>query len=146
MGIIEKIAERTLPLLSKSFLTAKYYDDIFIGDFLKNVDFKMLDLGKTVTSFKLGFLPFEYLWFDLEHNNPVDYLPTRNNYQNRGINGRYNAILADKLLFEKHLKSVISGIDKLYVVHSLGYLEKGCLYPLCDEISFRIPLFAVTGF
>jgi len=115
-------------------LPKKYYDDIFIGDFLNNVDFKMLNLRKTATSFKLGFLPFEYLWFDLEHNDYRNYLPTRSNYQHRRINGSYSAILGNKILFEKHLKSTISGIDKLHVVESLGYIENGFLHSLNEDI------------
>lgn len=136
MNIVNRLLRRLFLIMSKR-LPQKYYDKIFVGDFTKAVDLKMLNLRKTVRSFKLGFLPFEYLWFDLEHNNPEDYLPTRNNYKNRRLNGRYNEILANKLMFEKHLASVISGIDKLHVVDSLGYIEKGCLHPLCDLISFR---------
>ncbi len=137
MSIINYIITRLVPPFVRTFLPAKYYDSIFMSDFINSVDFKMLNLRKTMRSFKLGFLPFEYLWFGLEHNNPEEYLPTRNNYQKRSINGRYNAILANKLIFEKHIASVINGIDKLHVVDSLGYIEKGCLYPLCDLISFR---------
>lgn len=137
MSIFNGIAARIIPPLVRICFPAKYYDDIFISEFINNMDLKMLNLRKTVQSFKLGFLPFEYLWFDLEHNNPEDYLPTRNNYKNRGINGRYNAILTNKLVFEKHLKTVITGIEKLNVVDSLGYIEKGCLHPLCDLILFR---------
>lgn len=137
MSIYSGITTRIIPPVAKTLLPAKYYDDIFMSDFINSMDFKMLNLRKTVRSFKLGFLPFEYLWFDLDHNNPKDYLPTRCNYRKRGINGRYNAILANKILFEKHLKSVIAGIDRLHVVDSLGYFESGCLNQLCDEVSFR---------
>jgi len=132
--IQRKIARRLLPWFTKRFLPAKYFDSIYISHFIDNMDFKMLNLRKSIRCFRLGFLPFEYLWFDLGKNDPRGYLPTRNNYQHRKINGAYNSILGNKLLFEMHLKSVLTGINKLKVVDSLGYIEAGYLHPFCPEL------------
>ena len=133
MKITNSLLRRFLLLLSK-MLPKKYYDEIFVGEFIICVDLKMLNLKKTALSYKHGFLPFEYIWFDLEHNDYRNYIPTRSNYQRRRINGSYNAILGNKILFEKHLKSVITGIDKLHVVESLAYVENGFLHSLNEDV------------
>ena len=133
MKNINSLLRRFFLLVSK-MLPKKYYDDYFAWDFLRSVDFKMLSLRKTVISYKHGFLPYEYVWYDLDHNDFRKYVPARSNYQHRRINGSYNAILGNKILFEKHLKSVITGIDKLHVVESLGYIENGFFHSLNEDI------------
>lgn len=135
MSILKKLVKRILPHLIKSLLPARMYDDIFVPEFLNYVNFRMLNLKKTVRCFKLGFLPFEYLWFDLDNNDFRGYLPTRSNYQKRMINGPYNAILGNKILFERHLKTVLAGLRGVNVPDTLGYFEKGYLHSLHDDIT-----------
>lgn len=130
MSLFKRLIIRILPPVLKWLLPARMYDDIFVPEFLSYVDFRMLSPKKTVRCFKLGFLPFEYLWFDLDKNDYRGYLPTRSNYQNRRINGPYNAILGNKILFERHLKAVLSDVKGVNVPESLGYLEKGNLHSL----------------
>ena len=61
-------------------------------------------------------------------------MPVRSNCQRRTLNGRFTEILANKLLFEKQLKTVIDGIDNLHVVESIGYIEEGYLRSLHKDI------------
>jgi hypothetical protein len=133
--ILFRIGKRLLPKFVRLFLPEKYYDEIFIGHFLEGVNFGMLSISKTIRCFKLGFLPFEYLWFGLNRNDFRGYLPTRSNYQNRRINGPYNAILGNKILFERHLKTVLSGVKGLNVPDSLGYFDKGYLHSLHTDLT-----------
>lgn len=130
MSLFKRLIIRILPPVLKWLLPARMYDDIFVPEFLSYVDFRMLSPKKTVRCFKLGFLPFEYLWFSLDRNDYRGYLPTRSNYQKRRINGPYNAILGNKLLFEHHLRAVITGVNGVNVPESLGFIEKGSLHSL----------------
>ncbi len=132
---LKKVVKRLLPSIIRIFFPKKYYDDIFIDHFLENVNFRMLSLKKTIRCFVLGFLPFEYLWFGFDRNDFRGYLPTRSSYQKRKINGPYNAILGNKLLFERHLKTVSEGIEGVYVPESLGYFEKGYLHSLHADLT-----------
>ncbi len=132
---ITKIVKRLLPIIIRTFLPKRYYDDIFVPEFLNYVNFRMLNLRKTIRCFRIGFLPFEYLWFDLDRNDFRGYLPTRSNYQKRRINGPYNAILGNKILFERHLKTICAGIKGVYVPENLGYLEKGYLHSLHSDLT-----------
>ncbi|MZP57169.1 MAG: hypothetical protein GT600_17180 [Bacteroidales bacterium] len=129
------MARRLLPSIIRICLPKKYYDDIFIHHFLENVNLRMLSLKKTIRCFRLGFLPYEYLWFGLDRNDFRGYLPTRSNYQKRRINGSYNAILGNKILFECHLKTVLEGIGGVYVPDTLGYFEKGYLNSLHADLT-----------
>jgi len=138
-ALAKKIIRKLLPWSAKHLLPVRYYDKIFTSHFIEGIDFKMLGLWKSIRCFKMGFLPFEYLWFDLEKNDYRDYLPTRNNYKRRSINGAYNYILGNKLLFEIHLKSVISGIENLKVVDNFGFFEGGHFHAFSPELSTGNP-------
>ena len=135
MSLANRVLIRTLPPLLKFLLPARMYDDIFVPEFLNYVNLRMLNMKKTVRCFRLGFLPFEYLWFELDGIDPRGYLPTRCNYQKRKINGPYNAILGNKILFERHLKAVLSGVKGVDVAESLGYIEKGHLHSLHADLT-----------
>jgi hypothetical protein len=120
--------------LCKFIFPGKYFDDIFIAKVFTQDNLKVRNLRKTLWCFAHGFLPYEYNWYDLATNDYRNYVPTRNNYQNRSLNGAYNAILGNKLLFEKHLKATIRGIDGLHVVESIGLIEEGFLYSLNNDL------------
>ncbi len=137
MKTIKRKAVKLFYSFLKRILPEKYYDDMYISDFLKDRRLKKIELRKKIWCFKRGFLPYEYVWYDLEHNDYRRYIPIRNSYQKRMINGIFNSILGNKLIFEKHLKSVITGIDKMHVVESLGYLDEGCLNSLHEGIRFN---------
>lgn len=135
MSILKRLMQKTLPPILRHILPVRMYDDIFVPEFLGYVNFRMLSPKKTIRCFKLGFLPFEYLWFGLDSNDFRGYLPTRANYQNRRINGPYNAILGNKILFERHLKTVLSEVKGVKVPDSLGYFEKGYLHSLHTDLT-----------
>jgi hypothetical protein len=135
MSIIRRIAGKFLPIIINHFSPAKYRDNVFVPEFLKAVNLKMISLGKTIRCFERGFLPFEHLWYDLENNDYRNYIPARVNYQHRFVNGSYGIILGNKILFEKFLGNIISGIDGLHIVGSLGYIEKGKLYSLHRDLE-----------
>ena len=120
--------------LIKNLLPGKYYDDIFINKLLLRQNLKILNLNQMLWCSIHGFLPHEYKLYDLENNDYKSYVPSRNNFQKRQLNGSYNAILANKIIFEKHIKIVISGIDKLHVVESIGYIEDGVLKSLNSKV------------
>jgi hypothetical protein len=120
--------------LCRLILPGKYYDDIFLSKVFTRNNLKLGNLRKTLWCFARGFLPYEYFWYDLATNDYRAYVPTRTSYQKRGLNGNYNAILGNKILFEKHLKTIISNIDGLHVVESIGWIEKGFLYSLNNDL------------
>ncbi len=129
------ISKRKLTIdLIRRFLPSKYYDDIFINKLLLRQNLKILNLNQMLWCSIHGFLPYEYKLYDLKNNDYRSYVPSRNNFQKRLLNGSYNAILANKILFEKHIKIVIRGIDKLHVVESIGYIENGYLKSLNKDI------------
>jgi hypothetical protein len=134
MRIIKGIAIRFFIALCRIFMPKQYFDDIYFHDFLYFKHIRKLKLKTRVWCFIRGFLPYEYVWYDLAHNDYRNYVPARNNYQKRSLNGAYNTILANKILFEKHIKNIINGIDKLHVVESIGFIEKGYLQPLHKDI------------
>jgi len=115
-------------------LPKKYYDDIFLAKVLTRNNLRVRNLKKTIWCFARGFLPYEYNWYDLATNDYRNYVPTRNSYQNRSLNGSYNAILGNKLLFEKHLKATIKGVAGLHVIESIGWIENGFLHSLHTDV------------
>lgn len=135
MSVSKRLIKRIIPPVLKFMLPTRLYDNIFVPEFINYVNFRMLSLRKTIRCFKLGFLPFEYLWFGLDSNDYRGYLPTRSNYQNRRINGPYNAILGNKILFERHLKTVLAGTKGVKVPESLGYFEKGYMHSLHPDLT-----------
>lgn len=118
----------------KTILPRKYYDSIYIAELIRSKNLKGMKPLRKLWCFMYGFLPYEYIWYDLEKNDYRNYVSSRSSFQNRLINGSFNAILSNKILFEKHIKSVISGIEKLHVVESIGYIEGGFLFPFNKEI------------
>ena len=133
---LKKTAGRTFLFLCKIFLPHKYYDRIFINQFLKSSDSsKIPGLRKKIWSFFHGFLPNEYNRFNLSVNDYRGYIPARSNFQKRTLNGTFNSILANKIIFEKHIKSVIEGIDNVHVVESIGFIEDGYLKSLKQSIT-----------
>jgi hypothetical protein len=134
MKRIKRRAVAFLIALCKIFMPAKYYDSIYLPDFFNSKDLNKLSLREKIWCLKRGFLPYEFIWYDLAHNDFKKYVPARNNYQNRRLNGSFNAILSNKILFEKHIKTVIYGIDKLHTVESIGFIEKGYLMSLQKDI------------
>jgi glutathione synthase/RimK-type ligase-like ATP-grasp enzyme len=123
--------------LCKTLLPKKYYDALYIGDFIRSKKLEGMKPGKKIWCFVHGFLPYEYVWYDLPDNDYRGYVPARSNYQKRLINGSFNAVLGNKLLFEKHIKSIIQGIDKLHVVESIGYIEDGYLKTFHKAINYN---------
>jgi len=61
MSIFRTIIARVLPPMVKKLMPSSYYDEIYVKDFIAHADFKMLSLSKTISCFRMGFLPFEYL-------------------------------------------------------------------------------------
>jgi len=120
--------------LCKIFMPKQYFDSIYLPEFLYPNELNKLKLKEKIRCFRHGFLPYEYIWYDLAINDHRNYVPARNNYHKRTLNGSFNAILSNKILFEKHIKTIINGLDKLHVVESVGFIEKGYLKSLKKEI------------
>lgn len=49
----------------------------------------------------LGFIPDQYVRFDLKNNDYHEYITEFERWKSREINGRYNLVLDDKILFEE---------------------------------------------
>lgn len=125
-------------------LPAKYYDDIYVSKLLRRSNFSILPPGKILWCFRHGFLPHEYLLYDLDFNDYRDYVPSRNNLKNRTLNGVYNAILANKIIFERQIEVIIKGLEGLKVIKNLAYIENGVLKALnknivCGDFSSLLP-------
>ena len=123
----------TLSLI-KNLLPRKYYDEIFFNKLLFRKNLKILNLYEILWCAIHGFLPHEYKLYELKKNDFRSYVSSRANFQKRILNGSYNAILANKILFEKHIKLIIKEIDGLHVVESIGYIEGGYLQSLNKNI------------
>lgn len=141
---------RLLKFIYKVLFPKKFFDEIYFETFINDIQLKNLKFGQKIWSFKHGFLPLEYVWYNLSKNDYRNYLPARNSIQKRSLNGSYNAILANKILFCRHLKRVIEGIDHLNVVESIGFFENGYLQSLHSEViqgevDSLLPLIEKTG-
>lgn len=134
MQKIKSMSAELFFALCKLVLPGKFYDDIFLTKAFTRDNLKFGNLRKTAWCFARGFLPYEYYWYDLENNDYRNYVPTRNSYQNRKLNGSFNAILGNKIMFEKHLKATVCGIDGLHVVESIGLIEEGFLHSFHKDV------------
>lgn len=94
-----------------------------------------LKLKKILWCFKKGFLPKEYYAYNLSCNDYSLYLPRYNNIKKASINGEFNHLLGNKILFEKHLKSITCDIEHLHVIENIGYIEKGHLMSLNENLN-----------
>jgi hypothetical protein len=121
----------------KMMLPDRYYDDIYVNRMLNRKNLAILSPLKLIWCFIHGFFPQEYLLYDLDTNDYRNYIPSRINYKKRWLNGSYNAILGNKILFEKHIRISISGIENMHVVENLAFIENGILHPLQDKIAAR---------
>lgn len=122
---------------AKMMLPDRYFDDIYVNKMLNRKNLNILSPQKLIWCFIHGFFPNEYLLYDLDTNDYRDYIPSRSNLKKRLLNGSYNAILGNKILFEKHIKTSIRGIKKLHVVENIAFIENGILHSLNDEIVSR---------
>ena len=134
MGILKRAATKMFFTSSKLFLPKKYFDVIYINDFVNSKCFNKLNLRICIWCFYHGFSPKEYIWYDFPNNDYRNYVPLRKNYQNRYINGNFNAILANKIIFGNYIKTVIKSINKMHVIESIGFIENGYLQPLHNDI------------
>jgi hypothetical protein len=139
-----KIRRKATISLIRKLLPEKYFDDMYFSKLLNKDNLKILNLKQIIWCSIHGFLPFEYKWYELDKNDYRNYLNALNNFKNRKLNGSYNAILGNKILFEKHIKNIIGGIEKLFVIESIAFIEKGILKPLdkkiiCNDFSSLIP-------
>lgn len=117
------------------FLPKKSVFRTFSGEFFSNKYLKNLGFSKIVWCYFNGFLPKEYFAFNLAKNKPDKYLSRLNNIRKATINGEYSHLMGDKILFEKHLKTVIKGIENLDVVENIGYIDKGCFKSLKKDVE-----------
>jgi hypothetical protein len=106
----------------------------FSGEFFSNKYLMKLDYSKIIWCYTHGFLPKEYFAFNLAKNDPNKYLSRLNNVRRGSINGEYSYILGNKIFFERHIKSVIEGIDNLHVIENIAYIDHGNLKSLNKKI------------
>jgi len=118
---IKRRIEKAFYSFCRIILPRKYYDPIYIAEMFRSKRLKGMSTLRKIWCFIHGFLPYEYVWYGLDKNDYRYYVPARRSLQNRFINGSFNAILGNKILFEKHILAVIRGIDNVHVVESLGY-------------------------
>ena len=134
MKIIKNFWIKLFWINCRLILPKKYFDVIFITEFLKSKELKKLNFVQIVWCFTHGFLPGEYLWYDLAKNDYRNYVPALKDYQKRFLNRNFNSVMGNKILFEQHIKTAINGIEKIRVVESIGYIDKGYLFPLKKNI------------
>lgn len=117
------------------FLPEKSVFKTFSYEFFSNSYLKNLSFTQIVWCYINGFLPKEYFAFDLARNKPDKYLSRLNNIRRATINGEYSDLIGDKILFEKHIKTVIQGIENLDVIENVGYIDNGCFKSLKRDIE-----------
>jgi len=130
MSFLRKFITKIFWWLLKLILPKKYFNTIFISDFLHCEFLKKLTLKEKLWSFKRGFTPREFLAYNLKVNDHRNYLSSLSNYKKANLNGHYNNILGNKLLFGEFIKTIIKDIDSLGSIDNLAYIEKGNLFPL----------------
>lgn len=94
-------------------------------------------LKDRIRMWKGGFFSKSYLFFDLEKNDPEDYVSDYAKFiKSPFINGKHSMILRDKYLFSKHMSKYKGLIPKLYASIHEGRIE----YPngkICkDNLKF----------
>ena len=130
MKFIKKFAVKLFWIISRILLPKKNYDPIYIYEFIKSKECKILNFQELIWSFRHGFLPYEYIWYELPKNDYRNYIPALNDFKKRTLIGNYSSILSNKILFEKHISSRIKGFPHLHVVESIGFIEHGSLFSL----------------
>ncbi len=85
-----------------------------------------IPLATKVKLWRRGFKSVSHQLFDLEHNDPRDYVSDLNVGKARQINGEFGRILKDKLLFAPMFSPYAQ------VPEILGVVERGQVYPLSD--------------
>jgi hypothetical protein len=119
----------------RAFLPKKSLFRSFSGEFFSNKYLLKLNIRQIIWCYLNGFLPKEYFAFNLKHNDPGKYLGRLNNLRRGSFNGEYSYILGNKIFLERHLMSVIKGIDKLNVIENIAYVDNGILKALNNKIT-----------
>ena len=135
--MINTIKRYSLKIFWKTFrvfLPKKSIQKSFSGEFFSNRHLLKLNFRQIVWCYTHCFLPKEYFAFNLKQNDPRKYLSRLNNLRGGNINGEYSYIPGNKIFFERHIKAVINGIDKLHVIGNLGYIENGHLKSLNNKV------------
>lgn len=75
-----------------------------------------------------GFTSDQYIMFDLERNNPDEYITEFERWKTRDVNGRYRLVLDDKLLFEQVFR------PHVHVPKSHAWIRQGRIHDLQGRI------------
>jgi hypothetical protein len=134
MRYLENIALKIIWTLCKIIPRNKEYITSYIYDFVKSKYLKKLNLKEIIWCFFKGFLPKEYFAYDLSKNDYKKYIPALDNTKKASLNGDFNYLLGNKIMFERHMQTIINGIDYLHVIENIGYFEGGYLNSLNKEI------------
>lgn len=134
MRFFKKNVLRIIWIIGKIIPQNKQYIVSYIYDFVASKYLKKLNLREIIWCFFKGFLPKEYFAYDLSNNDYKKYIPALNNIKKASLNGEYNYLLGNKILFERHLKTIIKEIDYLHVIENIGYIEDGHLKSLHKNI------------
>lgn len=95
---------------------------IFYSRIIKSENQFNLNIFSRIKIKLMGFTPAQYVLFDLDNNNKNEYLSEWYRWKTRKINGRYNLVLDDKILFEAFFKNSIP------VVEHICLIKKGKVY------------------
>jgi len=79
-----------------------------------------------------GFTADQYVRYDLKNNDISDYISEFERWKSRRINGRYNVIMDDKLLFPEVFGRYVD------VPKNLAWIDKGTVYNLIGG-QFTVP-------
>ena len=69
----------------------------------------------------MGFTDFQYVIFDLKHNDPCDYISMWERYRLEGLDGEFATLLGQKLLFARTFGNDIN------VPHIFAWISNGRL-------------------
>lgn len=117
------------------FLPENSVQRTFSGEFFGNKYLLKLKFKDIVWCYSKGFLPKGYFVYNLSRNDYRKYLPQRNNIIGASINGTYSHVIGNKILFERHIKAIISDIPYLHVIDNLCFIENGVLQSLNDTVK-----------
>lgn len=134
MRFFKKIFSRIFWWLAKLILPKKYFNPMFISDFIHSKFLNKITLSEKIWCFREGFLPSEFCSYNLKNNSYTNYLPALKNYSKAGLNGRFNDILGNKILFGEFIKAIINETDLLGSVSSIAFIENGNLFSLNPEV------------
>ncbi|HLR20771.1 MAG TPA: sugar-transfer associated ATP-grasp domain-containing protein [Tissierellaceae bacterium] len=139
----------------KKKIRKKYQNiKIFYNRILKNSDSYDISLFKRIKMNLRGFIGDQYVRYDFENNDIDDYISEVERWKSRRVNGRYNIVMDDTLIFSQMFKNHVNIPEifawikdsKIYDLAGIYLSDKDLFNLICEEkqLVFK-PAFGTGG-